>query len=138
MFPTFYKKKVYSQKKKISPNFWKIFSPGGHFQKNFPRGFSGDPRENFRKSRKFPENPGKFRGFLVFPGWKRGLTLENSGNFSPKKCPPGKNSRDFPKKCPPGNSGNSRKFPEIFPRISRGGPRGGPADVSGQNRGFLA
>ena len=113
---------------KFPENF---FLPGEISGKISPGDFRGTPGKisgNPGKSRKIPENPGVFLGF---PGWKRALPPQNSGTFSPKKGSPGKNSREFPENCPPGNSGNFRKFPEIFPRISRGGPRGGPSDVSG-------
>ena len=139
MFPTFYKKKVYSQKKKISPNFWKIFSPGGHFQKNFPRGFSGVPRENFRKVRKFPENPGKFRGFFWVSRLETRVTPLKLGGFFPEKGGSRKKFPGFPEKVSP------RKFPEIPgiprnfpPNFPGGSPRGSVGRFRLESRIFRA
>ena len=118
MFPTCFKKS-FPQKKKKFPRISGNFFPGGNFRKNFPRGFSGDPRENFRKSRKFLEIPGKFRGvFGVYRLETRIIPLK-FGDFFPEKGVPRKKFPGFSEKVSP------RKFPEIFPRISRGGsPRG--------------
>ena len=123
MFPTFYEKMFYT--KKISPIFRKIFSPGGNFRKNFPRGFSGDPRENFRKFPKFPEIPGKFRGYFGVSRLETRITPLKLGNFFPEKGVPRKKFPGFSGKVSPGKF---RKFPEIPgnfpPNFPGGSPRG--------------
>ena len=124
MLYTFYKK-VSSKKKKISPNFRKIFSPGGNFRKNFPRGFSGDPRENFRKFSKFPEIPGKFRGVCAVSRLETRIIPLKCGYFFPEKAIPRKKFPGFSEKVSPRKF---RKFPEISrnfpPNFPGGSPRG--------------
>ena len=139
-----YKKTFNFPEKNVSHIFWKnispekiprifrnFFSPGGNFRKNFPRGFSGDPRENFRKFPKFPEIPGKFRGVFGFSRLETRITPLKFGGFFPEKGGSRKKFPGFPEKVSP------RKFPEIpgipwnFPPNFPGGPRGGPSDVSG-------
>ena len=113
------------RKKKFPRIFRKIFSPGGHFRKNVPRGFSGDPRENFRKFPKFPENPGKFRGFFGVSRLETRVTPLKFGGFFPKKRGSRKKVPGFPEKVSPRKfpeiPGNSPKFPPNFPG---GSPRG--------------
>ena len=124
-------KKVLSpffRKKNISPNFRKIFSPGGHFRKNFPRGFSGAPRENFRKFPKFPEIPGKFPGYFGVSRLETRITPLKLGDFFPEKGIPRKKFPGFSGKLSPWEipeiPGNSRKFSPEFPGgVPEGVPR---------------
>ena len=125
-FHTF-SQKCFLTKKKNSPNFRKIFSPAGNFRKNFPRGFSGDPRENFRKFPKFPEIPGKKRGVLWVSRLETRVTPLKLGGFFPEKGGSRKKFPGFPEKVSP------RKFPEI-PGIPRNFP---PNFPGGSPRGSL-
>ena len=121
MFHTFFKK--VSFEKKIPGIFRKIFSPGGHFRKNVPPGFSGDPRENFRKSRKFPEIPGKIRGFFGVSRLETRINLLKFGVFFPEKRGSREKFPEFSGKLSPGKF---RKFPEIPGNFPANFPGGSP------------
>ena len=137
MLYTFYKK--FPPKKKKSTNFRKIFSPGGHFRKNVPPGFSGDPRENFRKSRKFPEIPGKIRGFFRVSRLETRINLLKFGYFFPEK---GGSREKFPEFSGKLSPGKFRKFPEISrnfpPNFPGGSPRGSVGRFRLESRIFRA
>ena len=124
MFHALYEK-CFLRKKKFPGNSGKVFPPGDISGKSSLGDFLGDPRENFRKSRKFPEIPGKIRGFFRVSRPETRITPLKFGDFFPEKGVPRKKFPGFSGKVSPGKF---RKFPEIPrnfpPNFPGGSPRG--------------
>ena len=117
---------MFPPKKKIPRKFRKSFSPGGHFRKKFPRGFSGGPPGKFPEIPEIPGNSRKNSGvFQGFPAGNEDYPPKIRGLFPRKRGPPEKIPGIFRKSVP-------REIPEIpgnSPKFSPGFPGGVPAGV---------
>ena len=128
MFPANFRKSFFSKNKYFLRIFQKIFSPGRHFRKNFPRGFSGDPLGKFPEIPEIPRNSRKNSGvFRGLPAGNGCYPLKIRVFFPQKVGVPEKIPGIFRKIVPPEIpeiSGNSPKFSPEFPGgVPAGAPR---------------